>query len=198
LCQWSRAAGTNRHTAGMTRFSLPILPEPSDDPAAGTKERFLAYLDFYRSAIAYKLEGLADADLRDSQVPSGWSPLELLKHLVYMERRWFLWRFLGEDVPEAAGEDGPDGRWRADPTDTLDDLLERLRQGGERTHEIVEAADLSARAAGSAEALGGSAAPTLEWILFHVLQEYARHAGHLDVVREQIDGRVGEDGLPDS
>jgi uncharacterized damage-inducible protein DinB len=181
----------------MGAFPVPVLPEPHDDASAGTKERFLDYLDFYRSAIAVKLEGLSEQELRASKLPSGWSPLELLTHLVFMERRWFRWRFLGEDVDAPQGDDGPDGRWQVSADDTLDGLLVRLQAGGERTRAIVESADLSQRAAGSAEALGGSPPPTLEWILFHVLQEYARHAGHLDVVRELIDGRVGEDGLPD-
>jgi uncharacterized damage-inducible protein DinB len=181
----------------MDDFSIPVLPEPRDHQSAGTKERFLDYLDFYRSAIAVKLGGLSDADLRAARVPSGWSPLELLRHLVYMERRWLRWRFLGEEVDEPMGDDGPDGRWAVRDDDTLDSLLAALAAGAARTRDIVTAADLSDLARGGAEALGGSRAPTLEWILFHVLQEYARHAGHLDIVRELVDGRVGEDGLPD-
>jgi hypothetical protein len=180
----------------MDAFAVPVLPEPSDHLSAGTKERFLDYLDFYRSAVAFKLDGLTDAQLRASTLPSGWSPLELLRHLVFMERRWFRWRFLGDDVDDPQGDDGPDGRWHALDDDTLSGLLARLQYGAQHTRSIVEAADLSDRALGSDEALGGSPPPTLEWILFHVLQEYARHAGHLDIVRELIDGRVGEDGRP--
>jgi uncharacterized damage-inducible protein DinB len=179
----------------MDDFAIAVLPEPGDRASVGTKARFLDYLDFYRSAVAFKLDGLSDDDLRASNVPSGWSPLELLRHLVFMERRWFRWRFLGEEVDEPKGDDGPDGRWRLRDGDTLAGLLSALHAGGERTRAIVEAADLSDLARGSEEALGGSQPPTLEWILFHVLQEYARHAGHLDVVRELIDGRVGEDGV---
>jgi uncharacterized damage-inducible protein DinB len=181
----------------MSHFAVPVLPEPRDHVSAGTKERFLDYLDFYRSVIAVKLDGLSDAELRASNLPSGWSPLELLRHLVFMERRWFRWRFLGEDVSEPMGDDGPDGQWEVADDDTLDSLLQRLAAGGRRTRVIVEAADLADRARGNEQALGDGEAPTLEWILFHVLQEYARHAGHLDVVRELIDGRVGEGGLPD-
>jgi uncharacterized damage-inducible protein DinB len=187
-----------RHTDAMDVFPIPVLPEPQDATSAGTKQRFLDYLDFYRSAVAVKLDGLSDEQLRGSDLPSGWSPLELLRHLVFMERRWFRWRFLGEEIDEPHGDDGPDGRWHVDDDESLDELLGRLHAGGQRTRSIVEAAELSDLAAGSDEALGGSAPPTLEWVLFHVLQEYARHAGHLDIVRELIDGRVGEDGLPDA
>jgi uncharacterized damage-inducible protein DinB len=181
----------------MDAFAVPVLPEPGDHLSAGTKERFLDYLDFYRSAIAFKLDGLSGEQLRASILPSGWSPLELLRHLVFMERRWLRWRFLGEDLDEPQGDDGPDGRWQVRADDTLSGLLARLQDGAGRTRSIVEPADLSDRASGSDEALGGSPPPTLEWILFHVLQEYARHAGHLDIVRELIDGRVGEDSRPD-
>jgi uncharacterized damage-inducible protein DinB len=181
----------------MDDFAIPALPEPREHLSAGTKQRFLDYLDFYRSAIAHKLHGLSDAELRSSTLPSGWSPLELLRHVVFMERRWFRWRFAAEDIDEPQGDDGPDGRWALRDDDTLDGLLSALAAGGHRTRALVEAADLSDRARRDEQALGGSPAPSLEWILFHVLQEYARHAGHLDVVRELIDGRVGEDGLGD-
>src|SRR6266540_208354 len=104
-----------------------------DDPA----EVILGLLDFYRDVVAAKLDGLSEEELRGSRLPSGWSPIELLKHLVYMEQRWLVWGFTGERDP---------------------------------------------------------ASPALSWILLHVLQEYARHAGHLDIVRELADGRTGEDG----
>jgi hypothetical protein len=171
-------------------MSLP-LPEPSDD-VTGTKERFLAYLDFYRSVIVHKLEGLSEHDLRASRLPSGWSPLELLKHLVFMERRWMSWRFAGEAVEDPWADDGPDGRWRVTDDDSIGSLVAQLHAAGRRTREIAESADLMKRAAPT-DALGGSAPPTLEWVLFHLLQEYARHAGHLDIVRELVDGVIGEE-----
>jgi hypothetical protein len=159
------------------------------DPA----ELLLAYLDYYRSAVEHKLVGLSDADLRTSRLPSGWTPLELLKHLVYMERRWLRWGFLAEQVDEPTGDE-VDGRWRVRPDETLTGLLARLHAGGVRTREIVSAAALT-----DVAPLGGRFQPgdkqppsSLAWILFHVLQEYARHAGHLDVVRELADGRTGE------
>ncbi len=63
------------------------LPNPSHRQVE-TLTLFLDYLDYYRAAIAVKLVGLSDAELRSSRLPSSWTPIELLKHLVYMERRW--------------------------------------------------------------------------------------------------------------
>ncbi|WP_328332363.1 DinB family protein [Kribbella sp. NBC_00382] len=162
-----------------------------DDQLGDTRELHLAWLDFYRETVARKLAGLSDLELRTSRLPSGWSPLELLKHLVFMERRWLRWGFAAEPFEEpfadSAGID--DGPWLLEPSDTLDGLLAALRDGGVRAREIVTG-DLAAKAA-----IGGrfdAEGPTLNWILFHVLQEYARHVGQLDVARELADGATGE------
>jgi hypothetical protein len=79
--------------------------EPRLDSADPTV-LFAAYLDYYRHAVDRKLRGLSDADLRASRLPSGWSPLELLIHLVYMEQRWFRWGFLAEPVADPGGAIG--------------------------------------------------------------------------------------------
>lgn len=171
--------------------SPPKPPYELDD----TKLLFLAYLDQYRSIIADKLDGLSETELRQSRLPSGWTPIELLKHLVFMERRWFQWGFAAEQVDSPWGDnrDGMrDERWYVGPDETLAALIAALDEGGQRTRTIVASADLA-----TLSALGGrfgedGAQPTLNWILFHVFQEYARHAGHLDIARELADGRTGE------
>jgi uncharacterized damage-inducible protein DinB len=140
---------------------------------------------------AEKLSGLNDTDLRTSRLPSGWSPLGLLKHLVHMERRWMVWGVLGEPVDEPWGEDRQ-GRWYVTADESLEDLLAALRRGGERTREIVTGLPLTATAATTGRFADAPAAPSLTAVLFHVLQEYARHAGHLDIVRELLDGKTGE------
>ena len=160
-----------------------------DDPA----EVLLGLLDFYREVVIAKLDGLGEDDLSGSRLPSGWSPIELLKHLVFMERRWLRWGFLAEQVPQPWGDNGPDQRWRVEPGDTLAGLADQLREGGRRTREIVTGRSLTERAAVGGRFTGDREPPALSWILGHVLQEYARHAGHLDIVRELADGRTGED-----
>jgi hypothetical protein len=167
----------------------PPLPKPG--PAYDVPALFLRYLDYYREAVADKVSGLTEAELRSNCLPSGWTPIELVKHLAYMERRWLVWGFLAEQVPDPWGDDRQD-RWYVGADESLDDLLDALRQGGVRTRTIVETADPSTLAALGGRFTTEHARPSLVAILFHVLQEYARHTGHLDIVRELIDGRTGE------
>jgi hypothetical protein len=165
-----------------------------DDQLADTRELHLAWLDFYRRTVERKLEGLSDEELRTSNLPSGWTPLELLKHLVFMERRWLHWGFAGEPFPEPWGDSGgtDDGPWRLQHGDTLEGLLAELGAGGERSRRVVTTGELGDHAAAGGRFGAGEERPTLNWILFHVLQEYARHVGQLDIARELADGVTGE------
>jgi Protein of unknown function (DUF664) len=162
-------------------------PQTLDD----LREILLQQLSYYRASLLTKLDGLTDDQLTASILPSGWSPLGLLKHLVFVERRWMQWGFEAEQVPDPWGDHDPDSDgWLFEPDETLYVLTERLRAIAARTDAIAREAELTDRAG-----LGGRFTcdpPTLGWILVHLLQEYARHVGHLDVVREMVDGTVGE------
>ncbi|MBD0696070.1 DinB family protein [Streptomyces sp. CBMA123] len=170
-----------------------VVPEPSPQ-LSDPQELLLGYLDFLRSTVAAKITGMTESDLRTSRLPSGWSPLELIKHLVYMERRWLRWGFLGEPVPEPHGDKDASGRWHVGPEETVTELLAALYAGGERTRAIVTGAALKADSSAGGRFTGDAheQRPSLGWILSHVLQEYARHAGHLDIARELADGVVGK------
>jgi uncharacterized damage-inducible protein DinB len=167
------------------------LPEPGKE-LVDIRQLFLRYLDFYRSAIASKVDGLSDDELRRTRLPTGWTPIELVKHLVYMERRWLRWGFAGEQVPDPWGDASESGRWRVEPGESLEQLLEALDDGGRTTARIVCDASLETPSAVGGRFASADEAPALVWVLFHVLQEYARHAGHLDIVRELVDGTAGE------
>jgi hypothetical protein len=153
----------------------------------------LGFLSYYRAAILRKIENLDDARLRSSRLPSGWTPLELLKHLEYMERRWLVWGFLAEPIGDPHGDE-TNGKWNVTVDESAAQLITALRTTGERTRAIVTAADLADTAAlgGRFNAGDEKPPPTLAWILVYVLQEYARHAGHLDIVRELMDETLGE------
>ena len=169
-------------------MSLPF-PEPTD-PVASRSEVFLGYLDYFRSVLVSKLDGLPDGELRASRLPSGWTPIELLKHLTYVELRWLEWGFEGRNVVEPWG-DNRDDRWYVAPGETLDELLTALHAQAARSRAVVEAHDLS-EIGQPGDRWDGDDPATLERILFHLLQEYARHVGHLDIVSELAGGQTGE------
>jgi hypothetical protein len=168
--------------------SLPF-PEPTA-PATSRAEVFLRYLDYFRSRLVSKLEGLPGGELRRSRLPSGWAPIELAKHLAYVEMRWLEWGFEGRDRPDVWG-DRKDGRWYVGPDETLADLVAALDAQAARTRAIVAAHDL-ADTGQPGDRWGDADPPALERVLFHLLQEYARHVGQLDIVSELGGGPVGE------
>jgi hypothetical protein len=159
-------------------------------PVSSRAEVFLSYLDYFRSRLVTKLESLTSADLRGSRLPSGWAPIELLKHLAHVERRWLVWGFEGRDVGDPWA-DRRDGRWYVAPDETLAELMAALRAQAAQTRAIVESHDL-ADIGQPGPRWDGANPPALERVLFHVLQEYARHVGHLDIVSELAEGQTGE------
>jgi len=168
------------------QLPFPECTTPSDSAA----EVLLRYLDFYRSVVATKLRGLSGADLRGSRLPSGWAPIELAMHLRHVERRWLEWGFEGRDVAEPWGDER-DGRWYVGPDQSLEDLLLALSEQAATTRRIVLAHDL-AEIGAPGERWSGAPPARLDRILLHLVQEYARHTGHLDIVRELADGTTGE------
>ena len=170
------------------------MTELRDEPSRSVedpREILLQQLSFYRATLLSKLDGLGAEQRTGSILPSGWSPLGLLKHLVFVERRWMQWGFEAEQVADPWGDHDPDSEgWLVTPQDSVVDLTAKMGEIAARTEAAASQAELTERAR-----LGGrfsSDPPTLGWILAHLLQEYARHVGHLDVVRELLDGHIGE------
>jgi len=174
---------------GQARAVSIPFPEPTT-PVPSRAEVFLGYLDYFRSRLVSKLDGLPDSELRSSRLPSGWTPVELLKHLTYVEMRWLEWGFEGRDVPDPWG-DRRDGRWYVAAEETLAGLVTALTAQAARTRAIVGAHALDDLGA-PGERWDGADPPPLERILFHLLQEYARHLGQLDIVSELAHGPTGE------
>jgi hypothetical protein len=165
------------------------FPSPTI-PAQSRTEVFVRYLEYFRSRLVSKLRAMPEAELRSSRLPSGWTPLELLKHLRYMERRWLVWGFEGQKIADPWA-DRRDDRWFLAEDETLDSLLADLAAQAERSRAIIEAHDLS-EAGQPGERWAGGEPATLERVLFHMLQEYARHVGHIDIVCELATGTAGE------
>jgi uncharacterized damage-inducible protein DinB len=169
-------------------MSLPF-PEPTA-ALPSRAEVFLGYLDYFRSRLVDKLQALPEHELRGSRLPSGWAPIELLKHLCYVELRWLEWGFEGRAVTDPWA-DSQDGRWHVVAGESLGELVAALHAQAVRTRAVVESHDL-ADIGQPGERWDGADPPPLERILFHLLQEYARHVGHLDIVSELAAGQVGE------
>ena len=169
-------------------MTLPF-PEPTI-PAATRAEVFLRYLDYFRDTLLAKVSALPERELRRSRLPSGWTPLELVKHLRFVELRWLEWGFEGRDVAEPWGDSSGD-RWHVAPGETRDDLLAALRAQGAQTAAVVGRHDLAETGAPGPR-WEGAEPPPLERVLFHLVQEYARHVGHLDIVAELAGGPAGE------
>ncbi len=169
--------------------------EPAKAGPSGAA-RWADYLEWVREDIIRGVLALPESERRRSRLPSGWTPAELLSHVLHMEQRWFVWGFLGQDVAEpwgdwnrpepwtadGDGQVGPGARWGVGDTTSAEGLAERLRAVGQRTREVLAEHPLDTRAAVGGRF--GEDPPTLEWICFHVLAEYARHAGHLDIAVE--------------
>jgi hypothetical protein len=169
-------------------MSVPFLSPMT--PAGSRAEVFARYLDYFRDGLEAKLRALPAGDLRVSRLPSGWTPLELLKHLTFVELRWLEWGFAGRAVPDPWGDHRQE-RWYVGPEETLDDLLAELAGQARRSAEIISSHDL-AEVGQPGERWAGEPPATLERVLFHLLQEYARHLGHLDIVTELAGAPAGE------
>ncbi|MCW2794182.1 MAG: hypothetical protein JWO76_3280 [Nocardioides sp.] len=162
----------------------------------GEAAHHAAYLDFYRRQLIDGVLELSPDERRRTRLPSGWTPIELLSHVLHMEQRWFVWGFLGEPVEEPWGDwtvdepwdvpAGTDARWQVPDEVTAEQLADRLRELGRRTTELLGVHGLDEIAADGGRFKGDPA--DLRWICFHVLQEYARHAGHLDISVELAGG----------
>ncbi len=165
------------------------MPEPTPkDPGQAVPERemLLGFLDFYRSVMIRKIDGVSPEGLRRSPVDSGTCLGGLLKHLAYVERWWFQAFFASREVDFPWTEEDPDADFRLDEDDTSESLIDLYRRECDLSRKVVGDVDLDATVPGRRGDV------TLRWILVHMIEETARHAGHADLLREMIDGSVGD------
>ena len=178
-----------RVTEPAAESAAEPAPAPRGDtrpPALDTDEKsvLLGFLNYLRGTIASKAEGLDDQQARTPGVPSGTSLLGLIKHLTAAEINWFVRGYVGADVEIA------DLSMQLTGDETAAEVLAGYRAAVAQANEAIEAADdLSGRAV-----RGTKRTPdphSLRWILVHMIEETARHAGHADILREQLDGSTG-------
>lgn len=179
---------------GVTKVPLLTLLRMADSRSvlgvrAGERELLTGFLDWYRAVVVNKVTGLSLPDATRIMTPTGLSPLGVVKHLADVERRWFRLRFAGEDVTTLRTDDDPDASFCIDPTDTVASVLDFYREAVAESRRITAAASFDDVAKGESPTYGRV---SLRWILVHMIEETARHAGHLDLMREQIDGTTGD------
>ncbi|MDT7536730.1 MAG: hypothetical protein QOI82_315 [Actinomycetota bacterium] len=176
----------------MTEIDEYGRPEP---PVAGTEaETLLGFLDLQRATLAWKCHGLDDEQLRTPLAPTAITLAGLLKHLARVEDYWF-----GEVVAEQPTlEPWSSMPWAAEWQNHIEHSGAELRAlWGDRvaaSRQVVESAlaDCDDALGGTHPAWNGQGRPSLRWVLTHMIEEYARHNGHADLLRESIDGKTGE------
>jgi hypothetical protein len=182
-----RAEPAARQLAGREDF--PDLPK--DEVAAADERELLArFLDYQRAVLARKAAGITDEQARIAACPpSNLTMLGLVRHLAEVERGWAHESFLGVDLePLFVTPDRPSGDWIAPSDATLADAVTRWWVEVESADRVYATASLDDVSARGWEEYRYS----VRWILIHLIEEYARHCGQADLIREAIDGSVGD------
>lgn len=179
----------------MTELDEIGRPEPP--LAADETATLLGFLDYQRATLAWKCAGLDAAGMRATVGASSMTLGGLLKHLAYVEDDWSSRWLHGRDrQPPWDTVDwkaDPDWEWHSAVEDSPEQLRVLWHDAVARSRSLVAAA----LAAGGLERLAhrtwpSGEAPSLRWILVHLIEEYARHNGHADLLRESVDGLTGE------
>lgn len=150
------------------------------------REELDGFADWFRMVVVKKVQGLSTADATRVATPSGMTALSVIKHLAWVEGFWYGTHFAGDE---------PDGRDNASsfalaPDDTTESVIAEYEAACERSRRIAAAAPsldtTSVRPHWHFDVV------TLRWVLIHMVEETARHAGHLDILRELTDGTTGD------
>jgi uncharacterized damage-inducible protein DinB len=166
-------------------------PHPATDEHTSLNQ----FLDYQRATLLQKTDGLGHAELNAALAPSTLTLAGLLKHLAYVEDRWIQSRFLGRTDDElepwgsAPWHEDRDWEFTSAALDDPEELRELYRAACERTRRATTGRGLHEIVASPGT---NGELWSLRWILLHLIEETARHCGHADLIREAIDGTVGE------
>ena len=161
-------------------------------PDSGEFDMLAGWLAFHLAILLHKTNGLSDEQSRLCHPPSELTILGLVRHLAETERWWFRMIFAGEDIePRWCDDSDRDRDFHVTSGDTLAEAVAAYGEECDASDLIIARSKLHQRSAGSSPRLGGMR-PSLRWVLTHMIEETARHNGHADLIRESIDGRVGD------
>lgn len=188
---------------GVTHFDDQGRPEPPI--AANEQDTLVGYLEFQRATLEWKTRGLDANGLAHTTAASSMTLAGLLKHMAYVEDHWFSGFML--DLPKMAPwsevnwNENPDWEWESAVRDMPGAVRAQWQTSVERSREVLQKLlDATSRGTAVSDPLGVLAQrawpngerPSLRWILVHMIEEYARHNGHADLLREAVDGQTGE------
>lgn len=164
----------------MTRTAPPLV--------ADERATYTALLDYLRATIELKVEGLSDDEAARAVLPSKLTTAAgVVKHVRWMEHHWFEVVLAGRESRAPYTMEDPDADWRIEEGETLAGLLADYRRQCSVSREILAGAELDGEVP-----FRRDRTVSARWVLAHVIEETARHAGHVDVVRELLDGAVGD------
>jgi uncharacterized damage-inducible protein DinB len=179
----------------MTLLDDQGRPEPP--LASDETETLVGFLEFQRATFAWKCSSLNAAGLKATVGASTMTLGGMLKHLAYYEDHWFSHRMRGNERQAVWNDDDwetdPDWEWNSAAEDSPEKLHALWQEAVSRSRELLSATladgglDQLAR-----RTLPDGRTPSVRWIVVHMIEEYARHNGHADLIRESVDGLVGE------
>lgn len=166
--------------------TTPLLPDPQ--PATDERTTLLEFLDYYRVVFRRKVEGLDDAQVRTASCPpSDLTPLGMVRHMADVERGWFR-RGLGEEIDFRLDySEDEDADFHPGPDDSMTDALAYWDEDVAAARANIERFALDDLLLRGREPL-----KSVRRTVVHMIEEYARHCGHLDLITEAIDGRTGD------
>jgi uncharacterized damage-inducible protein DinB len=170
-------------------------PEPP--LASDEADTLVGFLEFLRATFAWKCSGLDAAGLTATVGGSTMTLGGMLKHLAYVEDHWFSHRIRGnqrQDVWKAVDWDAdPDWEWNTAAEESPEQLHALWRDAVSRSRDLLsEALADGGLGQPSRLPLPDGRTPSVRWVVVHMIEEYARHNGHADLIRESVDGLVGE------
>lgn len=169
-------------TMNGTRFGVTEAAHHGDE-----RTTLLGVLQRQRELVAWKLKDTPNQVLGSVATPSGMSLHGLVRHLTNVERSWLRDVFAGQDdLRFDWTEDDPDAEWRVPEATAMTELLADYAEESRRCDIVVAATP-------SLDVTSASRDMSLRWILLHLVEETARHLGHIDLLREQADGSTGEE-----
>ena len=177
---------------GLDDQGRPEPPLASDEP-----ETLVGFLEYQRATFAWKCSGLDAAGLNVTVGASTMTLGGMLKHLAYYEDHWFSYRMQGNERQAVWNDDDwdadPDWEWNSAAEDTPEELRTLWQDAVSRSRELLsETLTAGGLSQPARRGWPDGRAPSLRWIVVHMIEEYARHNGHADLIRESIDGLTGE------